>query len=314
MKTSAWSDPGTTESPCKTTNTRRSCMPKRSASFATSWLEPMVAGTQERSSSWRRRSWRIPQWWPSSADHSEANVKMTNAGRDHAYIADPHFRKIYSRFAQVERHKQRFRKERREFYGVADLYWPHRGFTISEDECYCLGPGGKALARNVGVIVKVNARSNSADAKQIVGSAPCGSAEEPGTERSAEVYFFQGTVANQPETSRQKMRRKIDSIRGAIDNRRLGIVEVTLCASDQLWDLDRFSLRGKRKVNTQWPALLHCSQRRGHLATEKGSPEESRIRSHEEGKSQKEVIKSIGPAQERDSHQRETARNLQKKT
>ncbi|MBI4691023.1 MAG: hypothetical protein HY754_12290 [Nitrospirae bacterium] len=39
-----------------------------------------------------------------------------------AYIPDTQFRKRDPRFADVDRYKERFRKERGEYYGKKDLY------------------------------------------------------------------------------------------------------------------------------------------------------------------------------------------------
>jgi hypothetical protein len=73
-----------------------------------------------------------------------------------------------------------------------------------------------------------------------------------------QVYFFQGPAATKPETFSAKMRRKIDSIKGRlIYNRRLGTAEPPFAHILSALGLDRFTLRGKRKVNTQW--LLYCT-------------------------------------------------------
>ena len=224
-------------------------------------LEPMVEGTQEKFEQLgEKKILENAQWVADSGYHSEANVKMTMQEGIDAYIADPHFRKRDPRFAQVERHKERFRKERREFYGVADLYRPHRDFTMSEDQRYCLCPAGKRLYRNGGnVIVKgqraVKFRGRKTDCRVCALRKKC--LRNPERSEVRQVYFFQGTVANQPETFSAKMRRKIDSIKGRlIYNRRLGIAEPPFAHIRSALGLDRFSLRGKRKVNTQW--LLYC--------------------------------------------------------
>jgi hypothetical protein len=59
------------------------------------------------------------------------------------------------------------------------------------------------------------------------------------------------------ETFTEKMRQKIDSIKGRlIYNRRLGTAEPPFAHIRSILRLDRFTLRGKRKVNTQW--LMYC--------------------------------------------------------
>jgi transposase len=73
-----------------------------------------------------------------SGFHTEANMKeVMDQGID-AYIADTGFRKRDPRFSDVDRYKERFRKERAQYYGVADLYRPHRDFTMSEDKTHCI--------------------------------------------------------------------------------------------------------------------------------------------------------------------------------
>ena len=53
------------------------------------------------------------------------------------------------------------------------------------------------------------------------------------------------------------MRQKIDSIKGRLlYSRRLGIGEPPFAHIKSILGLDRSSLGGKRKVNTQW--LLYC--------------------------------------------------------
>ncbi|MHA2039826.1 MAG: transposase [Promethearchaeota archaeon] len=71
------------------------------------------------------------------------------------------------------------------------------------------------------------------------------------------VAYFKGLKKDGTESYTQKMKRKIDSIKGRlIYNRRLGTAEPPFAHIRSILRLDRFSLRGKRKVNTQW--LLYC--------------------------------------------------------
>ncbi|MEW6110445.1 MAG: transposase, partial [Nitrospirota bacterium] len=71
------------------------------------------------------------------------------------------------------------------------------------------------------------------------------------------VCFIQGRIADISETFTEKMKQKIDSIKGRLlYSRRLGIAEPPFAHIKSILGLDRFRLRGKRKVNTQW--LLYC--------------------------------------------------------
>jgi hypothetical protein len=71
------------------------------------------------------------------------------------------------------------------------------------------------------------------------------------------VYFFEGRAKRAPETYTQKMKRKIDSVFGRfIYSWRLATAEPVFANITRSRGLDRFTLRGRRKVNTQW--LLYC--------------------------------------------------------
>ncbi len=78
----------------------------------------------------------------------------------------------------------------------------------------------------------------------------------PESTETRQVHFFMGSQ-NGTESYTEKMKRKIDSIKGrTIYNRRLAIAETPFAHIRSKLRLDRFNLRGKRKVNTEW--LLYC--------------------------------------------------------
>lgn len=194
-----------------------------------------------------------------SGYHTEANMKMVMEEGIDAYIPDTQFRKRDPRFADVDKYKERFRKERAEYYGISGLY-KVKEFTMSEDKTHCICPAGKRLYRNGGnVIVEGNRaikfRGRKTDCRVCEFRERC--LRNPETSEVRQVYFFQGRDETKPETFTEKMKRKIDSIKGRlIYNRRLGIAEPPFAHIKSILGLDRFTLRGKRKVNTQW--LLYC--------------------------------------------------------
>src|SRR3972149_2096688 len=194
-----------------------------------------------------------------SGYHTEANMKMVMEKGIDAYIADTQFRKRDPRFAEVDKYKERFRKERAEYYGTRGLYRV-RDFAMSEDKSHCICPAGKRLYRNGGpVIVDGNRafkfRGRKTDCRICEVRKRC--LRNPDTSEVRQVYFFVGRSESVPETYTHKMKRKIDSIKGRlIYNRRLGTAEPPFAHIRSALRLDRFTLRGKRKVNTQW--LLYC--------------------------------------------------------
>jgi hypothetical protein len=80
----------------------------------------------------------------------------------------------------------------------------------------------------------------------------------PDCTETRQVYFFQGRAPSLPESFTEKMKRKIDSVKGRlIYNKRLATAEPVFANICSTLGLNRFTLRGKRKVNIQW--LLYCT-------------------------------------------------------
>jgi transposase len=113
-------------------------------------LIPMIEGTRENFEAIGNKQdvFEKANLTADSGFHTEANMKEVMEQGIDAYIADTQFRKRDPRFSDVDKYKERFRKERAEYYGVANLYRPHRDFTISEDKTHCICPAGKRLYRN----------------------------------------------------------------------------------------------------------------------------------------------------------------------
>jgi transposase len=223
-------------------------------------LKPMIEGTKENFEELGEKDvFDKAKLVADSGYHTEANMKMVMEEGIDAYIADTQFRKRDPRFTDVDKYKERSRKEWKEYHGSADLYRPNRDFTISDDKRYCICPAGKRLHRNGGN-VKVNGqraikfRGRKMDCRVCELRPKCLKSQKA---EFRQVYFFQGPAGSKPETFSQKMRRKIDSIKGRlIYNRRLGTAEPPFAHIKSILGLDRFTLRGNRKVNTQW--LLYC--------------------------------------------------------
>jgi hypothetical protein len=226
-------------------------------------LIPMIEGARENFEVIGKRKdiFKKAKLTTDSGFHTEANMKEVMGQGIDAYIADPQFRKRDLRFSEADRYKERFRKERREYFGVADLYRPQRDFTISEDKSHGICPAGKRLYRNGGNVV-VNGQRAVKFHERLTYCRVCELRERclrhPDRTEARQVYFFQGSAESKPEMFTQKMKRKIDSIKWRlIYNRRLGTAEPVFVHIRYALGLNRFTLRGKRKVNTQW--LLYCA-------------------------------------------------------
>jgi transposase len=225
-------------------------------------LGPMIQGTRENFEAIGKEEdiFGKTKLTADAGFHSEVNMRMVMEEGIDAYVADTRFRKRDARFGEVDRYKERFRKERADYYGVADLYRPHRDFPISEDKTHCICPAGRRLYRNGGnVIVNGNRaikfRGRKTDCRVCEFREKC--LRHPERTEERQVYFFVGRSEDAPETFTQKTKRKIDSLRGLlIYNRRLGIAEPPFAHIRNALGLSRFTLRGRRKVDIQWK--LYC--------------------------------------------------------
>ncbi len=191
--------------------------------------------------------------------HSEANMKYVfEAGID-AYIADTQFRKRDPRFAEADRYKVRHREERRQHEGRRSLFRP-ADFTYDETHRTCVCPAGQRLYKN-GAHVTIRGFTGMKFTAPLSACSPCALRDQclrhPRQTKVRQVVFFNGRSATAAETFTHKMKRKIDSTLGKlIYQRRLATAEPPFANIRHAKRLDRFTLRGKTKVNSQW--LLYC--------------------------------------------------------
>ena len=225
-------------------------------------LKPMIDGTRENFSEIDSEEdvFEKAKLVADSGFHTENNMKMLMEEGIDGYVADPHFRKRDPRFAEVGKYKERFNKEQAEYHGTTTGMYRVKDFAMSEDKSHCICPAGRRMYRSgSNIMIKgkraIKFRGRQTDCPVCEVREQC--LRSPETTETRQVHFFKGRPEGAPETYTQKMKRKIDSIKGRlIYNRRLGIVEPPFAHIRSIMRLDRFSLRGKRKVNTQW--LLYC--------------------------------------------------------
>ena len=185
--------------------------------------------------------------------HSEANAKyLEDTGID-GYLADTFFRKRDVRFISAERHKPQAQPDAHRRFGPQDFH-----FDPLTKSCTC--PAGKHLYSS--------GRHNRPDgyralifqgAKRDCGPCPLRMRclKHPQRTPTRQVVFFLGRAQGKAETYSARMKSKIDTERGRyLYGRRLGTVEPVFANICHAHRLRRFSLRTKRKVNTQW--LLYC--------------------------------------------------------
>jgi transposase len=185
-----------------------------------------------------------------SGFHSLSTIEQCDQAGIDAYIADGNIRKRDPRFKDRDRHQPKER--RRRHYGPESFHYdPKSG------ECHC--PAGKVLWRSsqrerYGHHY-VNFEGYLNDCRRCPLQKQC--MRNPPQVRGRQVSIKLGeSQASEPNRLAQ-MREKIDSDQGRdIYSQRLGIVEPVFGNINTTKRLNRFSLRGKLKVNAQW--LMYC--------------------------------------------------------
>ena len=201
--------------------------------------------------------------------HSGASVAYTQETGIDAYIADRSHRQRDPAFADYERHKIRFRKDKRRYYGIDSDRFTAKDFVYDEKDRSCRCPAGHRLYGN-GNNIKMHGfiAMKFRGAKSVCG--PCLLRERclktPERTETKQMTIFIGRSEEGKQSPIEKMRRKFDTLFGRfIYNKRIAIVEPVF-GNLKNKGMDRFTLRGKKKVNTQWQlfALVHNIEKMAH--------------------------------------------------
>ena len=202
--------------------------------------------------------------------HSEANLKQLAAMQVQALVADNAMRSRDERFADQEKHQAKpdplwdktasAQKERR--FGPQD-------FAYDAESKTCICPAGEFLYQNGSrVLIQGREAVKFTGAKRVCG--PCTLRAQclrhPDRTAVRQVVFFTGKNHN-PESHTQRMKRKIDSDEGRRRyGERFATVEPVFGNLRSNKGLDRFTLRGQRKVDTQWKlyCLVHNIEKLAH--------------------------------------------------
>ena len=212
-------------------------------------LEPMIEGVRENFQTIGKEE-DIFEKTKLSADsgfHTEKNMEMLAIEGIDAYVADNRFRKRDPRFVDYEKYKDQARKDwakgRPKLFRTDD-------FIFDKDMRYCLFPAGKRLYRS-----GANEHAHRFKGPQSA-CVPCElrakCLRNPDRTDIRQVAYFAGRTGKGP-TFTDRMKRKIDSTVGRVlYGMRLAISEPPFSHITSALGLDRFTLRGKTKVNTQW--------------------------------------------------------------
>ena len=193
--------------------------------------------------------------------HSEVNLRQLETRGIAALIADNGMRARDERFADRDHYKQqpdplhnKSAPERKPAqFGVEAFH-----YDAQAQSCVC--PNGKSLYRN-GRRIRIKDYTGVKFRGALRDCVPCPLRRQclrtPERTQTRQVVFFRGKHAAALESATDRMKRRIDSPEGrARYGRRLAIVEPVFANLRHNKRLDRFTLRGRRKVDIQWK--LYC--------------------------------------------------------
>jgi hypothetical protein len=187
-----------------------------------------------------------------SGFHSQATLERLDEQRVNALIADCDKRSRDPRFAERDRYKKRHRKERQQLEGRSGQY-TSKDFSYDAETGTCHCPAGRKLYSKGRTQIKGyqvhRFQGSQRSCQPCAHRARC--FKNPEKTRTSQVAIFLGK-ADQTSSLIERMKVKIDSAEGRrLYDRRLGTVEPVF-GNHRNHRRDRFTLRGKLKVNTQW--------------------------------------------------------------
>ena len=203
--------------------------------------------------------------------HSEANLQALATRKVDALIADNDLRKRDERFATQARHQDApdplYSKV--PVKTTLPLFQPS-DFTYDAEARTCVCPAGKPLYRKGQHLV-----TNGFVSEQFRGAkrdcAPCALRVQclrtPEKTVARQVAFFRGRADADVETATARMKAKIDTPEGRAQYaQRFGAVEPVFGNVRYNKRLDRFTLRGRTKVDGQWKlfCLVHNIEKLAH--------------------------------------------------
>jgi transposase len=192
---------------------------------------------------------------------SEANLNALELRGIPAYIPDANWRKRDERFAHQQPHRDKPdalwdktpKSDKPKLFGPKD-------FHPAQDLSHCICPAGKRLYRNgqhrdLNGFQAVHFTGAKRDCSACALRTQC--LRKPDITVVRQVAVFVGRTPGKPERALERMKRKIDTEQGKqMIGRRFATVEPVFGNLRYNKRLDRFTLRGRTKVDGQWK--LYC--------------------------------------------------------
>jgi transposase len=218
-------------------------------------LRPMLEGIRENFSQMGETQdvLREAVFVADNGYHSEENVRMVYEEEIDAYLPDNKFRKRDPAFADAQRHKKPVDRKKTK---PGPRYFRSSDFTYDNVKGKLICPAGKELyIKNRNFKGTDGHRGISYMAKK-TDCRVCGirhkCLRKPHTV-ARQVTIFTGRGPDGEKSFTQRMIERFDTPLGRfLYSRRLGIVEPVFANVRHARGLNRFSLRGKIKVDIQW--------------------------------------------------------------
>jgi transposase len=195
--------------------------------------------------------------------HSEDNLEELAKLKVEALIADNGMRQRDARFAERDKHKAKPDPLYDKTAGAKKtrLFGP-KDFHYDEESKICICPAGEFLYQNgSNVVIQGREAVKFTGANRVCG--PCALRDQclrhPQRTPVRQVAFFTGKT-HKPESHTDRMKRRIDSEEGRRRyGQRFATVEPVFANIRHNKRLNRFTLRGRHKVDTQWKlfCLVH---------------------------------------------------------
>lgn len=209
--------------------------------------------------------------------HSEANLKGLAKSGVEAYICDTHYRERDPRYAGQAQHRaksdplwdQAKKGSKGEPEKAVERFRPD-DFRLADDHSHCICPAGKRLYGNgsnctLNGFVAIKFQGAVRDCQPCELRPHC--LRKPETTKTRQVAYFMGKRQGR-ESYTDRMKRRIDSELGRqMITARFATVEPVFGNLRHNKRLDRFTLRGREKVDGQWKlyCLVHNIEKLAHL-------------------------------------------------
>jgi len=201
---------------------------------------------------------------------STTNLQACRDAEVDAYVPDPKFRERDVRFAEAKRHRRATDKRKQQYKKKPKRWFSNEDFIYDNSIGKLVCPAGKELYiknRNfftpdgfLGVAYQAPARA----CRDCTLRSKC--LRNPKSKMGRQVHYLHG---RRPGALTDEMREKIDTPEGRkIYGKRLAIVEPVFGNIRACKGMDRFTLRGRAKVNVQWTlyCLVHNIGKLAHFA------------------------------------------------